>query len=203
MSSPGRRILSNGEVLMGILLAHHGDWPAGHWVVMKANISGVDIFTMASAWSTTSISFIVSSSGKTIRHTKNFATRYEDEVGNSCKKELPHPAIAHQLYELLPSIDEHNKARQERWDRSNRAGKVLCTYKDGQADLDIKEMANLVAQPLKDGSLKFRDEERWSSGRMVIADGKGDSLPLTRIRGNDVDINYKARDGSAKARAWT
>ena len=36
----------------------------------------------------------------------------EDDFGNVQEKELPRPTVAHMLYEFLPLIDEHNKARQ-------------------------------------------------------------------------------------------
>jgi hypothetical protein len=41
-----------------------------------------------------------------------YLSRYEDEYGIVQQKELPRPAVAHFLYDFLPLIDEHNKARQ-------------------------------------------------------------------------------------------
>ncbi len=55
---------------------------------------------------------MVSSCGKTVRYEQSYISRFEDEHGNVQEKELPRPAQAHMLYEFLPLIDEHNKARQ-------------------------------------------------------------------------------------------
>lgn len=99
-------------VIYEILLARFGDRPAGHWVVMHANISGVAIMIMAYAWSMKGISYIVSSCGKTIHHEKNYVMKYAAEYGQVCEKEIPCPTMAHILFDLLPSIDEHNKQLQ-------------------------------------------------------------------------------------------
>jgi len=79
---------------------------------LKANIGGVDLFIMAYAWSQRGITYMVSSCGTTVRHEKTYKSKFEDEFGNVSEKELPRPAVAHFLYEFLPLIDEHNKARQ-------------------------------------------------------------------------------------------
>ena len=55
---------------------------------------------------------MVSTSGKTVRHEKNYFSSFEDAYGNVTTKELARPAIAHMLYEFFPLIDEHNKAWQ-------------------------------------------------------------------------------------------
>ena len=39
------------QVLHAILVARYSKRPAGHWVTMKATISGVDLYVMAYAWS--------------------------------------------------------------------------------------------------------------------------------------------------------
>ena len=67
---------------------------------------------MAYAWSQRGIAFMVSSCGTTVQHAKAYKSKFEDEFGNVSEKELPRPAVAHFLYEFLPLIDEHNKARQ-------------------------------------------------------------------------------------------
>jgi hypothetical protein len=46
------------------------------------------------------------------KNKKAYISRFEDEYGNVQQKELARPTIAHMLYEFLPLIDEHNKARQ-------------------------------------------------------------------------------------------
>ena len=99
------------EVLNAVLRARFPERAAGHWVVMKANISGVDIFVMAYAWSNKGVSFIVLTCGTTVRHEKNYYSKFEDSYGNPSVKELARPAIAHMLFEFLPLINEHNKGR--------------------------------------------------------------------------------------------
>ena len=100
------------KVLHAILCARHGARPAGHWVIMKATIGGVDLYVMAYAWSSKGVAYMVSSCGKTVMHEKPYVSKFEDEYGNVQTKELARPTIAHMLYEFLPLIDEHNKARQ-------------------------------------------------------------------------------------------
>lgn len=100
------------KILHAVLVARHGSRPAGHWVVMQANIGGVELYVMAYAWSSKGVAYMVSSCGKTVRHEQSYISRFEDEYGNVQEKELPRPAQAHMLYEFLPLIDEHNKARQ-------------------------------------------------------------------------------------------
>ncbi len=100
------------QVLHSILLARFPRHPAGHWVVMKAKISGINIFIMAYAWSNKGISYMVSSSGTTVRHETDYRSSFSDGFGNTDSKALPRPAVAHFLYEFLPLIDEHNKTRQ-------------------------------------------------------------------------------------------
>ena len=84
------------KVLHAIMAAWCGSRPAGNWVVMTATIGGVDLYVMAYA----------------IGLQKAYLSRYEDEYGIVQQKELPRPAVAHFLYDFLPLIDEHNKARQ-------------------------------------------------------------------------------------------
>ena len=79
---------------------------------MKLNIGGVDLFVMAHAWSAKGVAYFVSTCGTTVQHEKAYLSKYEDAYGNVQEKELPRPSIAHFLYEFLPLIDEHNKARQ-------------------------------------------------------------------------------------------
>ena len=67
---------------------------------------------MAYAWSNRGIAYFVSSCGSTVRHETNYTSRFEDDYGNATEKQLPRPTVAHFLFEFLPLIDEHNKARQ-------------------------------------------------------------------------------------------
>ena len=79
---------------------------------MKANISGVDLFLLAYAFSNTDVTYMVSSSETTIAHTTMYKSNFTDEYGNTTFKEILRPSVAHFLYELLPLIDNHNKDQQ-------------------------------------------------------------------------------------------
>ena len=100
------------QVLHRVLSVRHPRYPAGHHVVMKATISGVELFILAYAYSNQGITYMVSSCGTTIAHEKAYRGNFTDEYGNVTFKELPRPCVAHFLYELLPLIDNHNKDRQ-------------------------------------------------------------------------------------------
>ena len=100
------------QVLHKILMTRYPRYPAGHHVVMKATISGVDLFVLAYAYSNQGVTTMVSSSGTTIRHEKDYRSNIVDDYGNVTFKEIPRPCVAHFLYELLPLIDNHNKDRQ-------------------------------------------------------------------------------------------
>jgi hypothetical protein len=100
------------QVLSRVLLARAPKYPAGHHAVMKATISGVDLFIMAYAFSNRDITYMVSSSGTTVSHEHPYRSNFTDEYGNVTFKEIPRPCVAHFLYELLPLIDNHNKDRQ-------------------------------------------------------------------------------------------
>ena len=99
-------------VLHAVLRPRYPLRTAGHWVVMKATISEVDVFIMVYAWSNRGVACIVLSCGSTVRHETNYRSKYEDEYGNVIEKELPRPTITHFIYEFLPLINEANKTRQ-------------------------------------------------------------------------------------------
>lgn len=40
------------KILHAVLVARHGSYPAGHWVVIQSNIGGVELYVMAYTWST-------------------------------------------------------------------------------------------------------------------------------------------------------
>lgn len=181
------------QELKAVLLARYGTRPAGHWVVMKANISGVNLFVMAYAWSNKGISYFVSSCGTTIRHEQNYVSKFEDEMGCVQTKELARPAVAHMFYEFAPLIDEHNKARQsclaleecwltkdcwlrlmttftgmavvdmQRWDRHMRSNSEDASRRGLDGDFSIIKMASLIGRPLRTGALKYRDTQQPSS----------------------------------------
>jgi hypothetical protein len=100
------------EVIRSVLLSRFGTRPGGHWATMKATISGVDMFLTAYAWSQKGIAYILSTCGTTVRHENDYVAKHQDGYGNVDSRLLARPAIASFLYEFLPLIDEHNKARQ-------------------------------------------------------------------------------------------
>ncbi len=63
--------------------------PAGRHAVMKATISGVDLFLLAYAWSNKQMAYIVSSCGTTVAHEIPYRTHFTDDFGNVTFKELP------------------------------------------------------------------------------------------------------------------
>jgi hypothetical protein len=137
-------------------------------------------------------------------------------------KELARPTVAHVVYEFLPLIDEHNKARQAilalekvwltksgffrvittllgmavvdelRWDRgmSSQHGVIGL----GRDNDDVRDMANLIALPLRTGELTYRAVDQPSQRR--ANNGDDDDDILTRIRGPDNSVNYPPKDGN-------
>jgi hypothetical protein len=77
-------------------------------------------------------------------HEQAYLSRYEDEYGIVQQKELPRPAVAHFLYEFLPLIDEHNKARQsalaleKKWLTKCPWTRILTTLLLGMAIVDLQ-----------------------------------------------------------------
>ena len=101
------------DVLTAVLKARHPRRPAGHWVVMKTQISGVDLFIMVYAWSQSGFAYMISTCGKTVRHFEDYHSKFSDEYDNKDTNAYPRPAIAHQVYHFLPLVDEFNKERQK------------------------------------------------------------------------------------------
>jgi hypothetical protein len=58
------------QVLHNVLMTHYPRYPSGHHVMMKATISGVDLFVMAYAYSNQGVTTMVSLSGAMIHHEK-------------------------------------------------------------------------------------------------------------------------------------
>ena len=100
------------KILHKILQVRYGTRPAGHWVVMKTEISGIKILVLAYAWSQRGVSYMISTCGSTSVHADKYLSHFEDDFGNVTSKEINRPKVSHFLYEYLPLIDEHNKQRQ-------------------------------------------------------------------------------------------
>ena len=154
------------QVLHKILMTRYPRYPAGHHVVMKATISGVDLFVLAYAYSNQGVTTMVSSSGTTIRHEKDYRSNIVDDYGNVTFKEIPRPCVAHFLYELLPLIDNHNKDRQsllaleDCWPTKNPWFRLTTT---------------LVGMSIVD--LHRWDRNRRSGGKGLLEIGDDDSNP--------------------------
>mmetsp|Transcript_9413 Transcript_9413/g.20280 ORF Transcript_9413/g.20280 Transcript_9413/m.20280 type:complete len:903 (+) Transcript_9413:61-2769(+) len=116
--------------------------------------------------------------GTTVQHETPYVSKFEDEFGHTNTKDLARPSIAHMMYEYLPLIDEHNKARQnvlalektwptkfgffrvlttaigmcvvdlQRWDRHKRHGPNTSVSDEFADNFDIKRMANLIGKAL-------------------------------------------------------
>ncbi len=94
------------QVLHKVLMARNPRYPAGYHVVMKATIAGVDLFALAYAYSNQGVMTMVSSSGTTIRHEKDYRSNIVDDYSNVTFREIPHPCVAHFLFKLLPLINK-------------------------------------------------------------------------------------------------
>jgi len=99
-------------LLHSILKARHGDQPAGHWVVAKTTIAGVNAMAIACSWSQKGVSYFVSACGSTEPSKIMCESKFDDEWGRVNFKEILRPKMCHFLCECLPLIDEHNKQRQ-------------------------------------------------------------------------------------------
>ena len=121
------------HVLERILKVRHGSRAAGHWVTMRAVISGVPLTAIAYAWSQRGVSYFITTTGNTTPSPHFYESKFEDEWGNVESRELPRPEIIHFFYEYAPLIDEHNKARQsllaleKRWQTRNPWFRLICT----------------------------------------------------------------------------
>jgi hypothetical protein len=119
--------------LLAVLLARHGNRPAGNWVTFTTEIGGVTLYAMAYAWSQKGISFIVSTCGSTVKSQVPYCAWYQDDFGGAAFNELPRPRMAEFILQLLPIIDEDNNARQHRlalertWPTKNPWFRLLTT----------------------------------------------------------------------------
>ena len=87
------------QVLARILKARHGDRPAGHWVTMRAVISGVPLTAIAYAWSNKDVAYMVSTMGNTNSGPQNYIC-FDTNTGydNNDTKQYPCPHIVDFLF---------------------------------------------------------------------------------------------------------
>ena len=100
------------KVLLAVLRSRHGTRSAGHWVVMRTEISGIKLFICGYAWSNSSVAYFVSTCGKTLPSPKKYMSNFEDDFGFAQTKELSRPSFLDFFFTYCPIIDEHNKQRQ-------------------------------------------------------------------------------------------
>ena len=160
-----------------------------------------------------------------MRHERNYISSFEDAYGNVGTKELARPAIAHMLYEFLPLIDEHNKARQsalaleKKWPTKLGWFRVLTSLV-GMAVVDLQRW-DRHASCDKDGNtlrvdgiddfdiiemanliarpLRTGDLAYYRSGSQPSLRrstfGDDGGCDLVRIRGEDGSVNYAVTNG--------
>ena len=100
------------QVMLVVFRAHHPSCSSGHWVVMKANISGVDLYIMVYVWSQQQHCLVVSTCGKMVTHKIKYRSKYANQFDNTEFNKLSRPAVLYQLFNFLPLIDKANKERQ-------------------------------------------------------------------------------------------
>jgi hypothetical protein len=128
--------------LHSVLSARHGNKPAGHWVTMTTEISGVTVHAIAYAWSQKGVSYFVSTCGSTEPSVHKYECKFEDEWGNTQSRPINRPEICHFLFQYLPLIDEHNKQRQsllcleKRWLTKDPWYRLMTTLL-GQSTVDM------------------------------------------------------------------
>ena len=175
------------EVLYAVLKAHHPRRPAGHCIVMKSTIVGLDLFVLVYTWSQSSMAYMVLKCGKTIQYVEDYYTNFSNGYNNKETCAYPRPAIAHQMWYLLPLIDKFNKEQQKMlalekmwptkscwtrcitlmtgqfvvylmwWDQAVPAP-IVIGYIKAYKEWDSTEMANMIACPLtKPGGLGASD----------------------------------------------
>jgi len=72
-----------------VLKARYSDRPAGHWVVFRTKINGVQILAIGYAWSQSSVSYFVSTCGSTYPAADFYEAHYEDEFGVVSTRQIP------------------------------------------------------------------------------------------------------------------
>ncbi len=89
------------QVIQRVMQARNTDGRrAGRHVVMKATISGVDLFVLAYAWSNKRAAYLVSTCGTTVQHEIPYRSNFTDDFGNITFKEITRPSIAHFYFVL-------------------------------------------------------------------------------------------------------
>jgi hypothetical protein len=204
------------EALHSVLKARHGSRRAGHWVVMKTCIAGIDLVAMAYAWSQSSVAYFISSCGATEPSPFKYVSRFEDEWGRTASREIDRPQIAHFLYQYLPLVDEHNKQRQsllcleKRWLTKDPWHRLLCTM-FGMAVVDmhrcyryhrIKVKGHAVKAVNEVNIQKFTDYlcndlEQWKYKQRLYNPEETNDM-FSRVQGRNNAINRSITPSTAE-----
>ena len=183
------------RALYSVLLARHGNRPAGHWVTFTTQIAGVPLYATAYAWSQKGISYFISTCGSTEKSCTPYQSWYENDFGGAEFKNLDRPKIAEFILNYLPLIDEHNRQRQSLlalekcWPTKCCWFRLLTTivgmsvvdefyyykYKDKDTyDIGIGEFANRIAKGIKKRERRFDHEGDLCDEYLVpITDDEG------------------------------
>ena len=100
------------KILHKILQVQYGTHLAGHWVLMKTDISAVPILVLAYAWNQRGVSYTISTCGSIGVHEATYLSHFEDDYGNVSSKEINRSKVSYFLYDYLPLIDKHNKQQK-------------------------------------------------------------------------------------------
>jgi len=133
-----------------------------------------------------------------------YRSYFEDDFGNVSYKEIKQPSIAHQLFDYLPLIDEHNKQQQNRLALETKWPKCcwfhllttligMCVvdvhqlYKHCRpeqfGEMDVPQYSDVICKNLRQRS--YRQETRLLQRRKIV-DGNG----IERIADEHGNLQY-------------
>lgn len=159
------------KTLLNVLKARHGNHLAGSWVVMSAEIAGVELLAIAYAWPKKGVSFFVTTVGSTAAAAEPCVSHFEDESGEVWSKGIARPDIVPKIFELLPIIDSHNHERQSSlalekcWPTQGPWFRLLATL-SGMCLVDFKRVCAKL-DPGKHGEMTTKRLAYVLVGRLV------------------------------------
>lgn len=203
--------------LKRVMSARHGDRRLGHWVVMTAEISEVELMAVAWAWHPNQDpAFYISSCGSTAPSDRLHLSEIHTGYGLPDVTSIPMPSVVAGLLDLLSVIDEHNKKHcrrelplYETWPTRHPWFRAVCCLL-GQCVVDelhafkrhdpityqqmsVIEFAEIiVANSLREWPREYTgslSRQRLSSQR-----GVSGQQQLVRITDQDGDPNYSLTD---------
>jgi hypothetical protein len=179
--------------LKAILDARYPERKAGHWVVMTTELCDVPLIAIAYAWSNSSVAYFLSTVGDTCPAAKFYETKFEDEYGEKQEKQVPRPEICDFIYDFLPLIDNHNKARQHH---------LALEKKWLTEDCWFRLFSTLIGFSVVDLYRLYRydDEFKWKDVSIIKFSDMlcGDGLKLRERHTLPVPLRKEAQRGSVK-----